>query len=129
MIKSLLLPLILWPFLSGCSIYSSEGRKQFNSEAPSKISGFALKSCKREGKFETWLNQEFPAKNYELVLSESDLEIWKTTGPDTIEVRASQKDDLNVTSTCTYEFASEATWALYKTQFIKELENNVMATE
>jgi hypothetical protein len=127
--KSLFLVFILMPVLSACSLYKSEGRKQFDSQAPSKISGFALQGCHREGKIETWLNQEFPNKNYELVSSDSELEIWKTNGPATIEVRASQKDDSGLTTTCTYLFASEEVWSLYRTQFVKELENNVLMTE
>ena len=129
MIKSLVVSILFIPFLSGCSLYKSEGRKKFDSEAPGKIQGFALQGCHREGKIETWLNQEFPAKNYELVTAESDLEIWKTNGLGTIEVRASQKDEAGLTTTCNYVFASETVWSLYKDQFIKELENNVMATE
>ncbi|MNJ98548.1 hypothetical protein D3C87_163150 [compost metagenome] len=116
-------------FLSGCSLYRSEGRKDFESDAPEKISGFELKKCKKEGKIETWFNQEFPAKTYELVVAEADLEIWKTINQGVVEVRALQKDETNTTSTCTYEFASEAIWTLYKAQFIKELENNVMSAD
>lgn len=116
--------------LGGCTIYRSEGRKQFESEAPSKVSaaGFQLLSCKKEGKLETWFHEEFPAREYELVVSEHDLEIWKTSRGDQVEVKALQKSDKS-TQSCIYQFASETVWALYKDQFILELENNLMTLE
>lgn len=115
--------------MSGCSLYRSEGRKEFESDVPQKIASFQLTKCKKEAKIETWFHQEFPSKSYELVIAENDLEVWKTTNQGVVEIRASQKDENNVTSTCTYEFANETVWSLYKTQFIQELENNIMATD
>ncbi len=123
------LALILF-FSTGCSLYKSEGRKQFESQAPGKIAGasFVLKSCKKEGVLETWFNGEFPASNYELVMSEADLEIWRTIRDDKVEVKALQKIG-NSTQSCVYQFASETVWQLYKETFISELENNLMTWE
>lgn len=116
--------------LSGCTIYRSEGRKQFESEAPEKVSAaaFTLISCKKEGKLETWINEEFPAHEYELVLSESDLEIWRTHRGETVEVKALQKTETH-TQSCVYQFANDTIWTLYKDQFIRELENNLMTLD
>ncbi|WII71940.1 hypothetical protein QJS83_15865 [Bdellovibrio sp. 22V] len=128
--KSFLLSSLSFIFLSGCTIYRSEGRKQFESEAPSKISAssFQLKSCKKENRLESWFNEEFPAHNYELVVAENDLEIWRTHRGRTVEVKAIQRAD-NATHSCIYEFADDVTWNLYKQDFIRELENNVMTLE
>lgn len=128
--KNVLLPTLLLFFLSGCTIYRSEGRKQFESEAPEKVkaAGFQLLNCKKEGKLETWFHEEFPAREYELIVAESDLEIWKTTRGDLVEVKALQKSD-KATQSCLYQFDSEIVWALYKEQFIRELEDNLMTIE
>lgn len=119
-------------FSTGCSLYKSEGRKQFESEAQDKIAAaagaFQLKGCKKEGKLETWFNEEFPSRNYELVLAESDLEIWRTMKGKAVEVKALQKMD-NSTQSCIYEFSNEMVWNLYKEDFVRELENNFMSLD
>lgn len=122
--------------ISGCSIYRSEGRKQFESEAPGKGATkvaatqlpFELTSCKTEGRLEAWFNEEFPSQSYELVISEQDLEIWHAHHDSMIEVKAIQKNGLT-TQSCTYMFTDEAAWNIYKEQFIQELENNMMTQE
>lgn len=117
--------------LSACSVYRSEGRKQFESAAPGKISAtslFQLKECKKSSSLENWFNEEFPSQNYELILTESDLEIWRSSKNSSVEVKAIQKSDSTIQS-CIYEFANESAWNVYKEQFIRELENNVMTLE
>lgn len=117
--------------MSGCTIYRSEGRKQFESEAPTKVSAsaaFQLQNCKKLGRLEAWFNEEFPSQTYELILSETDLEIWRTHKGSQVEVKAIQKSDLS-TQVCTYEFANDIVWNLYKEQFIQEMENNLMTLE
>lgn len=128
--KSFILSSLFVVLLSGCTIYRSEGRKQFESEAPGKVAAasFQLISCKKEGKLETWFNEEFPSHTYELVLSENDLEIWRTHRGEVVEVKALQKSERS-TQSCIYQFASETVWTLYKDQFIRELENNLMTLE
>ena len=128
--------ILLGLFISGCSIYRSEGRKQFESEAPGKVATkvaasqlpFQLTSCKTEGRLEAWFNEEFPSQNYELVISEQDLEIWHARHDSMIEVKAIQKNGAT-TQSCTYLFTDEAAWNIYKDQFILELENNMMTQE
>lgn len=128
--KALVLSTLAVFFLGGCTVYRSEGRKQFESEAPGKVAGtsFQLISCKKEGKLETWFHEEFPAHNYELVVAESDLEIWRTVKGSVVEVKALQKSD-KINQSCIYQFANETVWTLYKDQFIRELENNLMTLE
>lgn len=129
--KGLFIPTLLGFLLSGCTVYRSDGRKQFESDAPGKVAAaaFELLSCKKEGRLESWFNEEFPAKNYELVISEQDLEIWRTARTDGhIEVKAIQKTEKS-TQSCIYQFDNDMVWNLYKEDFIRELENNLMAVE
>jgi len=121
-------------FLSGCSIYKSDGRKQFESDAPQKVktsshnSNFQLQGCKKETALESWFNEEFPSTSYELVVSENDLEIWRTTHPGSVEVKALQKTE-GVTQSCTYQFSSKEIWDSYQESFIRELENNLLTQD
>ncbi len=120
-------------FLSGCSLYKSDGRKDFESAAPGKLktsstAAFQLKSCKKEGSLEAWFNSEFPATSYELVVTENDLEVWQTIRAGAVEVKAIQKTDTS-TQSCLYEFSSKAAWEASKDQFILELENNLMTQD
>lgn len=137
MIKFTLAAALFLSLSTGCSLYKSEGRKSFESEAQGKIdaastastvANFQLISCKKEGKLETWFNEEFPASTYELVLSENDLEIWRTMKGDKVEVKALQKSTSS-TQSCIYEFSSDLVWNLYKADFIRELENNLMSVD
>lgn len=128
-------PIVMF-LLAGCTVYKSEGRKQFESEAPAKInkssftkgSAFELISCKKETKLETWFNEEFPSANYEMVVLDSDLEIWRTHKNALVEVKALQRSAHSTTS-CIYHFANDVVWNLYKSQFIKELQNNLMTLD
>ena len=131
--KCLILSAFSVLFLSGCTVYRSEGRKQFEDQAPTKVStsanpAFQLKSCKNEGRLETWFNEEFPSQTYELVIAEKDLEIWRTHRGEKVEVKAIQKTT-RTTQSCIYEFANDVVWNLYKEQFIRELEDNMMTLE
>ncbi|WP_413561098.1 hypothetical protein [Bdellovibrio sp. HCB209] len=137
--KSIILILISLMFLEGCSVYKSEGRNQFEDAAPGKIKTSSLSSqspselykllgCKNQNALETWFNDEFPRANYEMVVMESDLEIWRTTHAGRVEVKAIQRGDKKVQA-CSYEFATASIWDLYKEQFVRELENNLMISE
>ncbi|UOF02341.1 hypothetical protein [Bdellovibrio reynosensis] len=128
--KCILVPTLLGILLSGCTVYRSDGRKQFETAAPGKVAAasFQLLSCKKENKLESWLNEEFPNHSYELIVADSDLEIWRTNRNNKIEVKAIQRSEKS-THSCIYEFADEAVWNQYKEQFIRELENNIMTAE
>jgi len=137
--KSLISLLILNFLLSGCTAYQSGGRKQFESDASQKLtasslqsssqspsaSPFQLQSCRQESRIETWFKEEFPTQNYELVLSEDDLEIWKTTKNKIVEIKALQRNETG-DLVCTYAFASEAVWNQNQESFVSELRNNLM---
>lgn len=136
--KSAALIVISLMFLEGCSVYKSDGRNQFEAAAPAKIKTSSLSSdseiykltgCKTQTPLETWFNDEFPRTNYELVVMENDLEIWRTTHQGSVEVKAIQRAENKYAQACTYEFASNIVWDLYREQFIRELENNLMISE
>ena len=129
--KILALSSFMMIYLSGCSLYKSEGRKEFESDTPGHVvaASIQLKSCSKQSSLETWFSEEFPAKNYELVVSEDTLEIWKSTSSVTpIEVKALQKLEA-ATQICTYEFANEQAWLANKDEFVRDLENNLMTSE
>lgn len=136
--KSIVVCALLSLTLAGCTVYRSEGRKQFESEAPAKVQGaalldpsetpFQLMGCKKETRLETWLNEEFPSTTYEMVVVEHDLEIWRTLRDKKVEIKALQRAGAATTS-CIYHFANDKIWNLYKNQFVKELENNLMTLD
>lgn len=122
---------ILFILSTGCTIHRSEGRKKFESDAPSKASPaslFQLTNCKKSSTLENWLNEEFPTESYELIVSEQDLEIWRSSKKSSIEIKAIQKNNSTIQA-CIYEFANESVWNAYQEQFIRELENNMMTLE
>lgn len=116
--------------LGACSVYKSQGRKQFDTDAAGKIQSFSLQSCKKQNALTAWFQSEFPNKNYEMVVMEPDLEIWKThDAQGAVEVKAIQINENRSRISCTYHFSSDKMWEIYKDQFIQELENNVMSAE
>lgn len=122
-------------FLSACSMYKSAGRKQLESDAPGKLPGqsqsFSLESCHQVDALNAWLQDEFPSKNYELVVSETNLEVLKyTNAQGEVEITATQGAPAPAaTTSCLYKFADEAAWNKNKTQFIEDLENNMMTSD
>jgi hypothetical protein len=118
-------------FLSACSMYKSTGRKQLESDAPGKLQSFSLESCHQVDALKAWLQDEFPNKTYELVVSETNLEVLKyTDGQGAVEITATQSAPAPAaTTSCLYKFADEATWRANKTQFVEDLENNMMTSD
>lgn len=138
----LFLPLL---FLPACSVYKSQGRKQFETDSAAKLTttskpraksqvglstrAFELKSCRNQNKLATWFQAEFPMRTYELITAESDLEIWKNRLEDgSVEIRATQTSETGST-TCIYQFASESVWRAYQEIFLQELSNNMMTAD
>ena len=123
-------------FLSACSMYKSNGRKQFESDSAGKIQtqsqSFSLQSCTKVDALKRWFQSEFPAQSYEIVVSDTDLEILKNTNAQgTVEIIATQSANpvSNESAvTCTYLFANEDIWRTHKDKFIEDLENNMMTT-
>lgn len=122
-----LIPILF--LISACSVYKSQGRKQFESDAPGKIKTYSLLFCQKQNTLFAWFQAEFPSKNYELVVAETDLEIWKSKNKDGgIDVRAVQINNSGQI-VCNYAFANENVWQAFQTQFIHELENNLMTAD
>lgn len=114
-------------------MYKSNGRKQLESDAPGKIRSFALQSCHPVDALKAWFQSEFPNKTYEIIVSESDLEILKRSLPNNgeVEITATQSavpGSGESAVSCTYIFANETTWKSYKEKFIEDLENNMMTS-
>ncbi len=116
-------------FLNACSVYRSQGRKQLESVEPSTIQSFTLEACQKQNSLKAWLQSEFPRRTYEIIFSDSDLEILKSTASDgSIEIRATQASEQGP-STCLYRFANDDAWKQHQSRFIQELENNMMISE
>jgi hypothetical protein len=88
-----------------------------------------LKGCVKVNSIESWLKSEFPRISYELILSESDLEIWATnTDKAPIQITSLQKNGFT-THSCEFEFPSKASWEAQKARFIEDLENLIVAPD
>lgn len=111
-------------------MYKSNGRKQLEADASGgKGQIFSLQSCQKINSVQAWFQSEFPSKTYEIVVSEADLEILKTTLPDgQVSVVATQINS-DQKNSCQYLFANEQIWRAHQTEFIEELENNMMTSE
>lgn len=116
-------------FLSACSAYKSQDRNQLQSDVDQSIksTGYTLTSCKKQNSIAAWFQSEFPNKNYELVVLESDLEVWKSLNPnETVDIKAVQIDEKNNKTVCNYQFANMSTWESYQKEFILELQENTL---
>ncbi len=127
---------------SGCSLNPSNNRNLIELEAeltktiaPVKENSTAnsatahLKGCMKVNSIESWLKSEFPRISYELILSESDLEIWATNADKTpIQITSLQKNGFT-THSCEFEFPSKASWEAQKARFIDDLENLIIVPD
>jgi hypothetical protein len=127
---------------SGCSLNPSNNRNLTELEAeltknfaPVKENSTAnsatahLKGCMKVNSIESWLKSEFPRISYELILSESDLEIWATNSDKTpIQITSLQKNGFT-THSCEFEFPSKASWEAQKARFIEDLENLIVTPD
>lgn len=113
-------------------MYKSQGRDQFEqaqqSLTLSSETPYQVVKCRKQGSLESWFKQEFPQRNYELVLGSLDFEIWKAESSPYIEIIALQKVDKG-THSCTYHFLNETTWQKYQEQFIQEVETHFLMAE
>lgn len=128
--RSIVALLSLSIFLSSCSLYRSEGRKQFEADAPGHLAAnsFKLVQCQNLNAVETWFHQEFNRNTYELITSEDRLEVWAEPLPHYVEVKTFSKSDLGIMN-CTYHFANDATWNSHKNQFIHDLKQSLNGVE
>ena len=112
--------------LSGCSIYSSAGRKQFEQKAPTEIvQSFSLQGCRNLSSAETWFKEEFPSNQSELVEMNSDYEVWaRSLENSAVEVTVLTKADSNSnesSQSCVYQFDSKEIWQQHKKAFLQDL--------
>ncbi len=124
--RNLLFILILNPFVWGCTLYRSAGRNQFESASTTSIStaNYQLKECRQLGNLEAWLYEEFPLRDYELILTENNLEIWKSPHAENIEITTFENEG-PVTHACIYSFENEDTWNFFKESFIDKKRTHV----
>lgn len=118
--------------LSACSVYTSEGRKEFEQSAPSEIQSQAywMINCRELSTAETWVRSEFPNASGELIDLTEDYEIWKKPqGKGPVDITVLTKQDDNVTQSCAYRFESEEVWKKNQQKFIKELSNSLANEE
>lgn len=76
---------------------------------------------------ESWIRDEFPAANNDLVEMTEDYEVWKkraetASAPVEVSVLSKREDG---TQSCTYQFESEEAWRKTRTRFLKELSNSL----
>jgi hypothetical protein len=103
-------------FFSGCSFYSSAGRKQFEEKAPAQIQSqaFAALGCSAVS--------EFPSSYEQIVERTSDREVWKKSLPQgEVEIRVFSSDKHEVAENCLYRFASEESWQNEQSHFLSEV--------
>ncbi|MBX3033470.1 MAG: hypothetical protein KF865_06040 [Bdellovibrionaceae bacterium] len=108
--KFLLSFLILAP-LSGCSLYKSNVRRDFESQAPEYIKTTALGECQVLGALPAWLEREFSGGGAELLIADNDLEVWKKTRHDGRVILQSFRPAETGTESCRREFADEDAWS------------------
>lgn len=96
--------------LSSCSLYKSTVRKQFEDNSPDIVTKSWPGECAHIGPIQAWIDREFPVHPSELLVSDTDLDIWKWTLSDgRILLRADRPSESGLES-CTMIFASEAHW-------------------
>lgn len=142
--KSLKNFILLCLILVGCTPYRSADRKGFEKDYTPQAQSFVSskasiepnsallksnsESCRMIGKLESWILEEFPASNYELILSDEDLELWKTTKDSKVIIKSFQKIEQKIRH-CTYSFDNEFQWQQYQEDVIKDLEATLMLIE
>lgn len=129
--KSLTIFIISALFISGCTPYRSADRKNFESDySPQALSktqtipsdaNLENESCRMIGKLESWVLEEFPASNYELLLADEEIEVWKTFQNSKILIKSFQKVDKKIRH-CSYTFESELEWQSQQALLLNELE-------
>ena len=124
MARALLSTLVFSLVTSGCSIYRSSVRKEFESNSLGRVAGVeTLKSIEREktasheketcrvlGPVQSWLESEFPGEEEELLHSDTDHESWLAHRADgTLRLKTFEPLD-DRTLVCERVFASEREW-------------------
>jgi hypothetical protein len=131
MMRALIFLLSMGLIFSGCSLYSSAGRKQFEDKVSTvPLQTYSLLGCRDLGKAETWLKEEFPASNNELLEMNPDYEVWaKTLENGSMEVSVFSKPEAGegtLAQNCLYSFPSRDSWKNHRQAFLQELANSLV---
>jgi len=78
---------------------------------------------------ETWLREEFPRSNHELIELHPDYEVWgRDLAQGKVEITVISQDD-KITESCKYEFESKSIWQIYKKSFLDELSRSLVSLD
>jgi hypothetical protein len=119
-----LLPLLVFVFAAtGCSVYKSNMRKDFESNSEGRvIPASTVGLCEKLNPVSAWLEKEFPEESGELLIAEPDMEIWKIRDESgRVHVRSFLATP-DGTQTCLKEFPNEKAWSMLRTTYLAELE-------
>lgn len=123
---------LLFFLLGACTVYQSEGRKQFENDSNGKIStssySFTPTACTTEPHLEIETFGDSSLEAGELVYTNEGLEAWLTHYSGSVEIKTILKGELK-SQICTYQFESEEIWNSNKPLFFRELKNNMTFLE
>lgn len=117
MARALLSTLVFSLLTSGCSIYRSSVRKEFESNSLGRVAAVSIdrsshdkENCRWLGRVQTWLESEFPGEEEELLHTDADHESWLARRADgTLRLKTFESLD-DRTLVCERVFASEREW-------------------
>ncbi len=104
---------LLGLLLSGCSVYKSAQRKDFEKNSPNVITVSAQTYCQKMETLPAWIEREFPSEQQELLASEEDLEVWKTTSRNGQITARMFRPAGNGVESCSHTFKNEKDWELH----------------
>jgi hypothetical protein len=121
---------LLFFLIGGCTVYRSEGRKQFESDSNLKAStnsfSFALQTCINSiDNSQNDFIGEMPQLTDELIYANHRVEAWLSYHNNSVEIKTIQMGELT-SQVCTYLFENEEIWASSKQFFLRELEINAI---
>ncbi len=107
-------------FTTSCGLYSSQGRKDFESAAQAQ--SLYLLGC-RPLSAQQILNQQFhePSSFLELLYADASKEIWRksSTSPGEFLVETKEQKSSTLYQVCQYLYPSEEIWNSQETEFIQ----------
>ena len=112
-----LITFIITAVLSACTVYSSAGRKDFETKSPSYVKTLAFEGCDpiEQKDFDQGVLDSFLARSFF-----SNDNFWVTednsNGTPIVQVMDHKKEQV-----CSYQFTDHNEWATIKPYFIKNL--------
>ena len=107
-------------FTTSCGLYSSQGRKDFESAAQTQ--SLYLLGC-RPLSAQQILNQQFHASSsfLELLYADSMKEIWRKSSPQPNDflVETKEQKSSSLYQVCQYLYPSQEIWNEHETEFIQ----------